>query len=569
MSATAAERQVSQYTILVGGSEIDEDLSRRIREVRIQNHLRLPDTCTLAATFPKAEAGQSEPIDQSPFDIGGSLEIRLGARDELTTSTVFKGEIVTLEPRWRAGGVELAVRAYDHSHVLMRSRKVRTFQNQTSSDIVSKLLTEAGFQAQCDPSGEPHEFVQQNNETDWELIWRLADRSGLELVIDGQLASLRKPSAENAIELEWPTSLRSFNPRVTAVQQVDEVTLRTQDPKTKQAIDVSVSTPQQVAQIGVDRQTVADAFESAKTHIATEPVKSQAEGMSVAQAKLDRLANAYVAIEASTSGNPKIKAGATVKITGVGDRFSGIYHVANAIHTFRGGSTYETSFANEPLDTLLAATGSGRGAGQPSFGGQLVLGIVTNNQDPDNMGRVRVRYPALADDAEGTWARIATLSAGNERGALMLPVVGEEVLIGFEHDDTTRPYVLGSLFNGQDTPGDDLLHGQDGSFVVRSDKQILAASKEDVSLTSGGKLLIEVTDNVEEKYKQDWTNETTGKASLKATQPFEIDGQNVTIKGQAQIEIEGSATVTLKCGGSQIQLSSAGIQISGPMITLG
>ena len=139
MSATAAERQVSQYTILVGGSEIDEDLSRRIREVRIQNHLRLPDTCTLAATFPKAEAGQSEPIDQSPFDIGGSLEIRLGARDELTTSTVFKGEIVTLEPRWRAGGVELAVRAYDHSHVLMRSRKVRTFQNQTSSDIVSKL----------------------------------------------------------------------------------------------------------------------------------------------------------------------------------------------------------------------------------------------------------------------------------------------------------------------------------------------------------------------------------------------------------------------------------------------
>ena len=186
MSATAAERHVSLYTILVDGSEIDEDLSRRIREVRIQNHLRLPDTCTLAATFPKAEAGQSEPIDQSPFDIGGSLEIRLGARDELTTSTVFKGEIVTLEPRWRAGGVELAVRAYDHSHVLMRSRKVRTFQNQTSSDIVSKLLTEAGFQAQCDPSGEPHEFVQQNNETDWELIWRLADRSGLELVIDGQ-----------------------------------------------------------------------------------------------------------------------------------------------------------------------------------------------------------------------------------------------------------------------------------------------------------------------------------------------------------------------------------------------
>jgi uncharacterized protein involved in type VI secretion and phage assembly len=557
------------YTILVGGSEIDADLSRRIREVRIQNYLRLPDTCTLAASFPKSESGQGEPIDQSPFEIGGKLEVRLGAREELTTSTVFSGEIVTLEPRWGAGGVELLVRAYDHSHVLMRSRKVRTFQNQTSSDIVSKLLTEAGFQSDCDPSGEPHDFVQQDNETDWELIWRLADRSGLELLIDGRMASLRKPSAEGAIELEWPTTLRPFNPRVTAVQQVDEVTLRAHDPKTKQAIDVSVTSPQQVAQIGVDRSTVAGAFDAAKTHIATEPVKSQSEGTSVAQAKLDRLANAYVAIEASTSGNPKIKAGASVKISGVGQQFSGTYPVTQAVHIFRGGSTYETTFANLPINTLLAATGSGRSAGQSSFGSQLVLGVVTNNQDPENMGRVRVQYPALAADAEGTWARIATLSAGKERGTLMLPVVGEEVLVGFEHDDTTRPYVLGSLFNGQDTPGDDLLHGQDGSFVVRSDKQILAASKEDFSLTSGGKLLIEIADNVEEKYKQDWTNETTGKASLKASQPFEIDGQNVTIKGQAQIEIEGTAMVTLKCGGTQIQLSSAGVQISGPMITLG
>jgi uncharacterized protein involved in type VI secretion and phage assembly len=569
MSATTAERHVSLYTILVDGSEIDADLSRRVREVRIQNYLRLPDLCTVAASFPKGASEQGEPIDQSPFDIGATLEIRLGAREDLTTATVFRGEIVTLEPRWGAGGVELLVRAYDHSHVLMRRRNVRTFQNQTSSDIVSKLLTEAGFQAQCDPSGEPHEFVQQNNETDWELIWRLADRSGLELVIDGRTASLRKPSSDNAVELEWPATLRSFNPRVTAVQQVDEVTLRAQDPKTNQAIDVSASSPQQVAQIGVNRHTIVAAFEEAKTHIATEPVKSQAEGMSVAQAKLDRLANAYVAIEASTSGNPKIKAGASVKIGGVGQQFSGTYPVTQAVHIFRGGSTYETSFSNVPISTLLAATRSGHGPGQPSFGSQLVIGVVTNNQDPENMGRVRIQYPALADDAEGTWARIAALSAGNERGALMLPVVGEEVLIGFEHDDTTRPYVLGSLFNGQDTPGDDLVHGQDGSFVVLSNKQILAASKEDMSLTSGGKLLIEVTDNVEEKYKQDWTNETTGKASLKATQPFEIDGQNVTIKGQAQIEIEGSATVTLKCGGSQIQLSSAGIQISGPMITLG
>ncbi len=568
MSATT-EKHVALYSVLVDGEQIDEELVRRIREIRVQNYLRLPDMCTFTASFPKGQPGQDEPIDRQPFEIGKKVEIQLGARESLTTTTLFKGEIVTLEPRFGSGGVELLVRGFDHSHVLLRSRRVRTFQNQTSSDIVSKILKEAGFRSQCDSSGEPHEFVQQNNETDWDFIWRLADRVGFEFTMEDQVGTFRKPTPEGAIELEWPTGLRSFNPRVTAIQQVQEVTLLAQDPKTKQAIDVTASTSDQIAQIGVDRETVAEAFDGDAMHIATEPVKSQAEGQALAQALLDRLANGYIAAEGVCDGNPQIKAGAKVSVSGVGEKFSGTYRVAASTHVLRGGSTYETHFANSPAHTLLGAVGSDRTGGSPSFGGQLVLGIVTNNDDPDSLGRVRVRYPALAADAEGTWARIATLSAGNARGALMLPVVGEEVLIGFEHGDTTRPYVLGSLFNGQDTPGDDLLHGKDGSFALLSDHQIYMDSTDDYTIKSAKKMIVEIDDNVEEKYKRDWTGEITGKASLKSTQPFEIEGQNVSIKGQAQLDLEGTATLTLKCGGTQIQLSSAGVQISGPMITLG
>ena len=87
---------------------------------------------------------------------------------------------------------------------------------------------------------------------------------------------------------------------------------------------------------------------------------------------------------------------------------------------------------------------------------------------------------------------IASVSAGNARGLLMLPVVGEEVLVGFEHEDTTRPYVIGSLFNGVDVPGDDLTHGQDGSFALLSDQDIVATSQQDMKLTSQGALSITV-----------------------------------------------------------------------------
>src|SRR5262249_34833951 len=150
--------------------------AKRMREVKIQSYLRLPDMCTVATMFPKAQPGEDQPIDDHPFEIGRQLEVRLGAADALTTTTLFRGQIVSLELNFGAGGVELLVRGFDSSHVLIRSRKVRTFQNQTSSDIVEKIVKEAGFEADCDSSGEPHEFMQQDNETDWDFIWRLAER---------------------------------------------------------------------------------------------------------------------------------------------------------------------------------------------------------------------------------------------------------------------------------------------------------------------------------------------------------------------------------------------------------
>ena len=257
-----------------------------------------------------------------------------------------------------------------------------------------------------------------------------------------------------------------------------------------------------------------------------------------------------------------------VDVKGVGSSFSGSYRVATSTHLLRGGSSYVTQFANSPVHTILGAVGAA-GPAQPDFSGQLVLGIVTNNNDPESMGRVRVQFPALGAETESAWARIATVSAGKERGLLMLPVVGEEVLVGFEHGDTTRPYVLGSLFNGTDQPGDKLLHDQDGSFVVRSDESIHTESKRAYTIKSGGPLTLEIADKVEETYDRDWTNKTTGKTSLSSVQPFSIEGQSVSVKGKTEVTIESTATLTLKCGPAQIQLSAAGVTISGPMINLG
>lgn len=82
----------------------------------------------------------------------------------------------------------------------------------------------------------------------------------------------------------------------------------------------------------------------------------------------------------------------------------------------------------------------------------VVIGMVTNNKDPDGLGRVKVRFPWLSDSDESAWARIATPMAGSNRGFYFLPEIDDEVLVAFEHGDMHFPYVLGALWNGKDKP---------------------------------------------------------------------------------------------------------------------
>lgn len=85
-----------------------------------------------------------------------------------------------------------------------------------------------------------------------------------------------------------------------------------------------------------------------------------------------------------------------------------------------------------------------------SLAAGVVIGVVTNNVDPEGMARVKVKFPWLTDLDESFWARVAAPMAGNDRGIYFLPEVDDEVLVMFAHGDVRFPYIIGSLWNGKD-----------------------------------------------------------------------------------------------------------------------
>jgi len=89
--------------------------------------------------------------------------------------------------------------------------------------------------------------------------------------------------------------------------------------------------------------------------------------------------------------------------------------------------------------------------------------VVIDNVDPDNLGRIKVRLPQMHTSGKRgyeAWARVATLMAGKNRGSWFIPDANDEVLVVFEAGDVTRPYVIGSMWNGTSSPPETMSNPQ-------------------------------------------------------------------------------------------------------------
>lgn len=99
---------------------------------------------------------------------------------------------------------------------------------------------------------------------------------------------------------------------------------------------------------------------------------------------------------------------------------------------------------------------------------EAVIGVVTDNKDPSKLGRVKVKIPILSDQDSTFWVPIVMSGAGKNRGWFFIPEPEDEVLVVFEHGDLNRPLIIGSLWNGKDTPPSDNKTGKNDQRMIKS-----------------------------------------------------------------------------------------------------
>jgi phage protein D/phage baseplate assembly protein gpV len=553
----------SQITIKLDGTQVQPEVMANILSVVVDQHVSLPDMFTIRLQDPEFEL-----IDNGPFDLTKEIEIAAETQ-EGQSFDLIKGEITAIEPAFQEGMLaRLIVRGYDKSHRLYRETKSKAHLNKKDSDLAEEIARGVGLQTEIETTSIVYDHIYQDNQTDLTFLRHRAWRIGYEcFVSDGKLY-FRKPTTERAnLTLIWGKDLLSFHPRMTLAEQVDEVVVKGWDVDKQTPIVGRASRGNLYPAIGEskDGASWSSEFGTGKLIIVNHPVTNQSEADALAAARLDEISGAFIQAEGVALRHPDIKAGCKITLEALGDRFSGTYLVTNANHVYSA----------EGFKTTFAVKGARKGSITEQMG-QLqpdnrwigvVTAVVTNTDDPSDWGRVKVKYPWITEDAESQWARVVGSGAGPDAGLFIMPDVGDEVLVAFEHGDFSRPCVIGGLWNGQSTPppeaqnagsGEKPLvrtwHSRTGHWIAMYDN---ADNKIEI-ITQGGNQIVLDDAN------QQIIIKSNGGLSL----TMDDGGSKITVESGNEIELISSGNMTLQSNGNMDIQASGMVNIKGSMINL-
>ncbi|MDQ6423034.1 phage baseplate assembly protein V [Paenibacillus sp. LHD-117] len=213
--------------------------------------------------------------------------------------------------------------------------------------------------------------------------------------------------------------------------------------------------------------------------------------------------------------------------------------------------------------------------------------IVTNTKDPENLGRVKLKFPSREGELETDWVRVATLMGGSGKGSLFIPDVNDEVLVAFLMGRLDQPVVIGSLWSKQDKPppGDTnneikKIKTKYGHEITFNDKEsegsITIKTKKGHSIIlsdKDGSVKAESADKqhsleLDETGKKVTVKSGTSKVELTSSGNVTISGtQSLSVKAP-EVKLEASASMSIKSTGMLDIKSDGMINIKGSMVKI-
>ena len=510
--------------------------------------------------------------------------------DDVTNGSgqVFKGIGTVCEERHQLhGGSRFVLSALSPSEKFSRRHHVGRFGASTLSDVISRFDDVTLGAA---PSVQRAANYVQSGEDDLSFLLRLADDHQCFVRPQKDGLEIRHGFDDKQHALTFGKNLQSITSRVEALnprekgafyefRKKEEVLLR------DRSHDAPVSG---VTKLADAVKTGASALNGGKDPNVVESstrVTTSAEFRDLLVRESERVLGSAITIE-GVSTSIDLAVGDTVDIQG-GTTFKldnppGTVGLVKVTHLF-DGQQYTNSFTATPWINFASFSQTPR---RVITG--LVTAEVTDNADPQNVGRIRVREVGInpANEESHFFARLLTPFAGNGRGFAFIPEVGDEVVLAFEEGDPERPYVVGSVWNGRDvSPGP-----SPKRLITKAGNQIVMDDAGSIEIfTPSGTCMLQLMNDV--KGTPRLTIHAEGDLFLEAKERIQLKCKNLveivdedasrTVSGDDQVSVSGSRFaviggtetvesangLTLLVGGSSLELASTGTTIQGMTVS--
>ena len=553
------ETSSTQWTFLVDMAPLDPLVSMTLVGAEVDSTMHVP------SQFRLVFRGMPDMI-LIPGGLQLAALVEISAPMDGVPTPLISGEVTAVEVEYAEGEALTVVRGMDASHRLMRGTKTMAYPEMTASDVVTALLAEAECEpGEIVPTENIYDWLTQANVSPWVFIQQLAALEGYVAYVDAEglfnFCPMSLPEAGEPPSLTYETPpvgtqlvvgknvlrLRSV---VTSAEQVPEVTVTGYDPM----LSAPVVGPFPVVPAGsqstdpaVLPPAVAGEMAGQPFFDASRPFASEGAAISWAKSIAQSIAGALGEFEAQVEGNPSILAGESVTIGMAGLPFDGYYICTQARHVWdhEGGGYTTWVTAGGYQDRSLYALSSGAAPNtipRPGIPG-LVIGTVLDNDDPEELGRVKVMFPWLNATYISAWCRVMQIGASKAgAGFLWVPEIDDEVLVGFDRGSIEYPYVIGGLYNGTSRP----IPPPEIEGVVSS-RRIVSRMGHTIQWNDGPEML----------------GITIGTAPFEAPPTsitMDADEVKITINSLGEIEITGVADVKIQAEG-QLSLNAPDIVI--------
>jgi phage protein D len=344
------------YAVRLGRDDLVRDLLLAVSQVEVDMVLGAASRFTFTVSncyshkLHAFKTGRGDDV-LGLLSFGAEVEICLGYGDAKSTPTAVQGMITEITTNFPDGAApELAVAGYDHGFPLTIGKNSRTWSKARDSDAAAEIASFNNLKAQIETTQEKHAQIEQNQESDWEFLKKLADRNHFELYVDERRTLHFAPPNDKAtaiVKLSYGEGLLSFKPEANLAGQISQVEVYGWDVKNKKQIVGRASAGEESGLTGKSAGQRLNAFVRDPSKRPTlrlrQPVFTQAEADKRAKAALNERAKQFLTGEGEAIGLPDVRPDRNVELDKLGVPFSKTYYIQQATHKIDTGG-YRTRF---------------------------------------------------------------------------------------------------------------------------------------------------------------------------------------------------------------------------------